>query len=171
MPRIPISKTDAKPTRLGRSITNTKQAACLATIGLPLKDNEGIYIHYDEENPRKSGGVAHFNFKPEVADEMQRLIGLYDAGDADVEFDALVDDLLANGDTETKRTALILQRAYTNSLMVWGRKFLENYIRLIQFLKSEAGECVLTGGEPVYDDEGSLVGKQGCQIHFMPRKK
>jgi hypothetical protein len=171
MHSIPVSKTEEKPKRLSESITNTKKAAVLATLGIPFEEKSGIYIRYDDENPRKSGGVAHFHFKPEAAEDIRRLLGKYDDEKSDIEFDDICREFIENGSREVKEAVLVIRQAYTDALPVWGRRIIENYIRLVQFLKSDAPEFVVTGGEPCYDDEGGLVGKQGFQIRFVPRKK
>src|SRR5215471_8054383 len=73
------------------SITNTKAATVLCTLGLPLA-KPGVYITYDREHPWSSGGVAHFLFESSQNNEVRRYLGIYEMGTADLALDQFIDN-------------------------------------------------------------------------------
>ena len=167
--QIPIRKSDAGGKLIIGSVTDTKLAAALVTVGIPL---ESIYVQYDEQHPKAStGGVAHFVFSPHA--EMGRMLAMYDGNDAEYELDTLFEQYDKSNHQEVRDMASKIKRTYQDSLIVSGRHFLENYRRLLAFIKSDAVECVIAGGEPAKDDQGKVIGTQGFNVIFYggPKSK
>lgn len=164
-----VEKVESKSNVVTDSVTNTKQAACLVTLGLPLQE-KGICIVYDSENPKQStGGVAHFRFASDPQNTLRKFVGIYDEGKADVTLDEFLDT--AKQDANLEKFIKDLEPVIAEAFMVWGRRFIENYTRLVSFLKDDAPQVAIIGGSPAYDDEGNLIGKQGFQVKYIPRKK
>src|SRR5271166_1257560 len=163
-----ILKSEAHPGQLHyASIRNTRQAACLVTLGMQLEE-KGICITYDAEHTRKStGGIAHFFFRADQIENLQKLIGVYDQANADVALDEWLDAKKLNGSAELIQE---LEPILTQALMVWMRRAIENYCRMVGFLKEDAAKLVVTGGEPAYDDDGNLIGKQGFSVKLINGK-
>lgn len=168
MPKKIVKKSFSRPKTLTDTITNTKVAVVFATLGLPFGE-PAIWIAYDEEHPKSSGGVAHFLFQSDQANRVQRLRETFDEGTADVRLDELIEK--AKQDPALVAFATELEKTVTDAIVVYGRKFLENYQRIVRFLREEANECVVIGGDPVYDESGNFVGKQGHRIVCLPDRK
>lgn len=146
------------------STNDTKQAAVFSTLGLPWRF-PAVYITYDEEHPKSSGGIAHFSFASSEDNSFRELLAVYESGTADVEFD----DWLDQKKLEYPELIAELERLQLHALVVFGRRFLENYRYLIRFLKEECPEIAHTKGSPVYDKAGRLVAFQNVQIRQLPR--
>src|SRR5258708_4417194 len=71
------------------AVTNTKKATVLITLGLPLA-KPGVFILYDKENPKSSGGVAHFLFQSNLANIVRQCVRTYDEGRADADLESLI---------------------------------------------------------------------------------
>src|SRR6202007_1955869 len=74
------------------AITDTKQAAVFATLGLPFK-SPGVFVTYDRENTPASGGIAHFCFASNEQNCVGRLQEIWEEAQADVRLDALIDKM------------------------------------------------------------------------------
>ncbi len=145
------------------STNDTKQATVFSTLGLEWRF-PAIYVIYDEEHPKSSGGVAHFNFASNEDNSFGDLLGIYEKGSADIELDAWLDS------HEDREMIAELEPLLQKALVVWGRRFLENYRTIIRFLKTESPEIAHTKGDPVYDDKGNVVARSGMQIRRLARK-
>jgi hypothetical protein len=139
------------------AITNTKVATVLATLGLTLA---GTFITYDKEHPQSSGGVAHFVFETSLNNTVQKYLAIYDAGIADVTLDKFLDSLKG----QLPDAILIeLEAKFAEALVVYGRKFLDNYNVVVKSLKKDIAKFVVTGGEPVYSG-GEIAGIQNFSV-------
>jgi len=140
-------------------ITNTKLATVLATMGMPLR-KPGVYITYDKENPRSSGGTAHFLF--EASPRLSKLSSVYNDGKADSELDQYLDHTLrfklSPEDLEE------LESKIRDALMVYGRKFLDNYQVIVKGLKDDIAKYVVIGGTPVFGPDGRFAGMQDFTV-------
>jgi hypothetical protein len=135
-------------------ITNTKLATVLATMGLPLRKH-GVYITYDKENPKSSGGTAHFLFEDSIQNRVGKLSEIYNEGKADEDLDNYLEVLKA---TMPPAAFEELESKITDALIVYGRKFLDNYQIFVKSLKSDIAKYVVTGGTPVFDSLGNYAG-------------
>lgn len=145
------------------STSDTKQAAVFTTLGLPWR-TPAVWIQYNEDHPRSSGGIAHFNFSPTLAFTFKQLRDTYEAGTADKELDEWIDANIDLG------TVYEFEQVLMRALVVYGRRFLENYRFLIKFLKEDTAEFAHTKGTPVYDSTGQEVAREGVQIRLLPRR-
>jgi hypothetical protein len=116
------------------STNDTKRAVVFATMGLPLDPVSGILVVRSNGQDRLDGD-AHFTFKVAV-DHWDRVNEVYSAGKADVDLDNLLDRLKA--DPAYAAIGAELERQVTDALLVYGRRFLENFVRTVQFLKTKA---------------------------------
>ena len=116
------------------SIKDTKRAVVFATLGLPLDPVTGIFVM------RKAGvdrldGDAYFTFNVPL-ETFERLNLIYDAGTADVEFDQVLEEIKA--DPLFAAVARRLEILVVDALLVYGRRFLENYQRMLHCLRQRA---------------------------------
>lgn len=149
------------------AVTNTKQATVLITLGLPLA-KPGVFILYDKDNPGSSGGVAHFLFESNVANAVRQYLRVYDEGQADGELDNFfashrgkspeIDDFIRQ-----------LEPVIRNALIVYGRRFLDNYQVVVKSLKTDIAAYVKTGGTPIYDQHGQFAGIQDFTLKGVRR--
>jgi hypothetical protein len=140
-------------------ISNTKQAATFCTLGLTLAQ-PGLYVVFDKDHPRSSGGTAKFIFETNLANTVQRYVQIYEEGMADIDLDNFLDGLKADLSAEKHAD---LEKHISEALLVYGKKILANYSTLVAFLKSDVNKFVMTGGDPVYS-QGRVVGLQNFQM-------
>src|ERR1700740_2864066 len=124
------------------AIKDTKQAAVFATLGLPFK-SPGVFVTFDKENPKSSGGVAHFVFASAAKNSVGDLQQVWDEAKAELYLD------------EHLKDNPLLAKMVTDAVLVYCRRALENYRTLIHFIKTDAPEFVITGGEPVPGVDGA----------------
>ncbi len=150
-------------------ITNTKKAATLVTLGLKLAPPPlGIYKTFDEKHPpKKTGGLAHFVFESSVNNTVQKYLRIYDEGVSDVTLDNFLESL--KSELPAARHAE-LERHIVESLLVWGRKILQNYAFLVQFINGDVSKFVVTGGDPVYA-EGRLAAIQNFSLRVLKNER
>ena len=142
-------------------ITDIRKAACLMVLGFrPVE--KGICRVYDAAHPKSSGGIAHFYFDPNQAAEIQSLLAVYDAGKANAELDELLDANQINPEIQGK---------IRDAVMVWMREAIDSFWNISFFIRHQATELVLTGGEAAHDDEGNMIGKQGFKLKVVNPKK
>jgi hypothetical protein len=140
-------------------ISNTKQAATFCTLGLALAQ-PGMFVVFDKDHPRSTGGTAKFLFESNLANTVQRYVKIYEDGLADLDLDNFLEELKVDLSPEKHAD---LEKHITEALLVYGRKILANYSTLVAFLRSDVNKFVLTGGDPVYS-EGKVVGLQNFQM-------
>jgi hypothetical protein len=116
------------------STNDTKRAVVFATMGLPLDPVSGILIVHSNGQDRLDGD-AHFTFKVEL-DHWDRVNAVYSAGKADMDLDNMLERLKA--EPAYAAIGAELERQVTDALLVYGRRFLENFVRTLQFLKTKA---------------------------------
>ena len=116
------------------AITNTKKATVLATLGFKLREGGAVFICYDAEHPKSSGGRAHFLFESSIANDVRKALRTYDAGTADADFETLIESWQGRS-PEVDAFIKELAPAYRNALLVHGRKFLDNYQTWVKSLK------------------------------------
>src|SRR5260221_434952 len=144
------------------SITNTKLAAVLYTLGFQIAE-PGVFITYDKDNPKSSGGQAHFLFKSSLSHAVEKSVKTYNEGAADAELDNFLDSLrecagIPNSVVDE------LENKFRAALLVYGRKFMDNYQVMVRDLKTKIAKHVVTGGTPVYGKDGQLAGIEGFSI-------
>ena len=139
-------------------VTNTKMATVLATMGVALK-KPGIYITYDKDNPRSTGGQAHFLFEDLAAVDV--LSKVYEASEADAELEGYLEDLIFKLDASDHAE---LETKIRNAIIVYGRKFLDNYQSVVRSLKEDIAKYVVIGGTPVFDRHGHFAGVQDFTV-------
>ncbi len=144
------------------SITNTKTAAVLYTLGFQLSE-PGVFITYDKDNPKSSGGQAHFLFKSSLSHAVERSVKTYNAGTADAELEEYVASLRECADIPNS-VVDDLEKKIRDGLIVFGRKILDNYQVMVRDLKTKIAKHVVTGGTPVYGKDGQLAGIEGFSI-------
>jgi len=140
------------------AVTNTKKATVLITLGLPLA-KPGVFILYDADHPKSSGGIAHFLFQSNLANVVRQYLRTYDAGTADGDLENFVNSYKGKS-AELDNFIAKLEPAIRDALIVHGRKFLDNYQVIVRSLKTEIAEYVKTGGTPIYDNQGQYAGIQ-----------
>jgi len=140
------------------AVTNTKKATVLITLGLPLA-KPGVFILYDVDHPKSSGGIAHFLFQSNLANAVRQHLRTYDAGTADGDLENFINSYKGKS-AELDDFIAKLEPAITDALIAHGRKFLDNYQVIVRSLKTEIAEYVKTGGTPIYDNQGQYAGIQ-----------
>ena len=141
------------------AIKNTKQATTFLTLGLSLA-RPGIFITYDEDNRRSSGGVAHFLFETNVENTVAKYAKIYQEGTADV----ILDEFLGSLRGQVPDPVLAeLETKIAEALIVYGKKLLDNYNVVVRALKDDIAKFVVTKGEPVYSG-GKIVGLQNFTV-------
>jgi hypothetical protein len=144
------------------AVTNTKKATVLITLGLQLA-KPGVFILYDKENPKSSGGKAHFLFQSNLANVVRQCLRTYDDGRADGDLETFLN--AAKGKSpELDEFIRALEPKIRDALIVHGRKFLDNYQVIVKALKTEIAAYVKTGGTPVYDQNGTFAGIQDFSL-------
>jgi hypothetical protein len=103
------------------STNDTKRAVVFATLGLPLNPAAGVLVMRPAGHDRLDG-EAFFSFDVAV-ENWDRVNAIYAAGKGDPAYTAI---------------GVELERMISNALVVYGRRFLENFVRTLQFLKSKA---------------------------------
>src|ERR1700756_5030862 len=116
------------------AVTNTKKATVLMTLGLPLA-KPGVFILYDADHPKSTGGVAHFLFQSNLANVVRQCLKVYDAGTADGDLENFIN---SNKGKSPEVDAFIgrLEPAIRDALIAHGRKFLDNYQVIVRSLKT-----------------------------------
>ncbi len=148
-------------------ITNTKQAAVLATLGLNFA-RPGIYKTFDEDHPPKAtGGTAHFLFESSASNTVQKYIRIYEEEIADVTLDDFLESLKAELPAVKHAE---LERHIIEALLVYGKKILKNYETLVRFIKGDVAKFVVTGGDPVYA-EGRIAGIQNFSLRGLKNER
>ena len=154
------------------ALTNTKQAVAIATCGLPLV---AVHVEFNEEHPReidgvKQPGIAHFVFTNDTENILDHYARLYDAGEADVEMDRMLDRFAKDTNPAVRAAIAELEPAIVRALVVYGRRFLENYQRFVSFLKDEADEIIVMGGERTTDPETGRAALQNFRFKYVRRE-
>lgn len=144
------------------AVTNTKKATVLITLGLRLA-KPGVFILYDQEHPRSSGGIAHFLFESNLANIVRKCLRTYDEGRADGDLEGFLNDSKGKS-PEVDAFIRELEPRIRDALIVHGSKFLENYQVIVKGLKTEIAAYVKTGGTPVYDQEGQVAAIQDFSL-------
>ena len=121
------------------SIKETKRAVVFATLGIPLDPVTGILVLCSESADRLDG-EAYYSFNVPL-DNWDRVNEIYSAGTADVELDAAIDRLKA--DPNLGSIATELERSIGDALIVYGRRFLENYQRMVQCLMKQGRDITI----------------------------
>jgi hypothetical protein len=80
-------------------------------------------------------GEVYFSFEVPL-ENWDRVNAVYAAGKADTELDLMLDRLKA--EPAYAAIGVELERKITDALIVYGRRYLENFQRTLQFLKSKA---------------------------------
>src|SRR5258708_318184 len=106
------------------SITNTKKATVLATLGFKFREGGAIFITYDENNPVSSGGTAHFLFESSIGNDVQKALHVYDAGTADEYLETFLEEAQGRS-PEVDAFIADLVPVIRDALIVNGRKFLD----------------------------------------------
>lgn len=159
MTTIPSTELTGSPPL--EATNDTKRAAVFFTVGTPLK-------HVAREKYRDPAGKirsrAWIVFETDLAG-LAKLNQVYDMADAD----GRLDEFLKQSSEIPALSAFItqLQQYLVPAFIVWGRRFLENKQRLVEFINSDAPEfSVDVYGGPVMDKHGRQVGMQGFKINF-----
>lgn len=116
------------------SIKDTKRAVVFATLGLPLDPVTGILVMRSAGQDRLDG-EAHFTFNVPI-EHFERVNRVYSAEKADVELDLMLERLKTQ--PAYAGIGAELERMITDALIVYGRRFLENYQRIVQCLMTKA---------------------------------
>lgn len=145
------------------SVTNTKKAAVLATLGYKFREGGAIFITYDEENPVSSGGTAHFLFESSINNDVQKALRIYDEGTADADLEVLIESWQGKDPAVDRFIAELVPAIKANNI-VRGRRFLDNYTVIVKGLKNDIKKYAKTGGTPVFDKDGNLVGQEDFTI-------
>lgn len=120
---------------------DSKKAAVFATVRLPIDAATGIFVIGKPGQPWLDG-EAYFPFQVSKA-QWDRINRIYDSGTADSELDAVLDELKASPDPKIAATAAKLEKLFVDALLVWGRRFVENYARIGLFLRIKAPQIEL----------------------------
>jgi len=115
------------------TMKDAKKAVVFATLGLPLDPVIGILVMRSSGQDRMDGD-AHFTFNVPI-ENFDRVCQVYAAGDADTELDEMLDRLKA--DPSYAAVGSRLERLISDALIVYGRRFLENYQRMVGFLMNK----------------------------------
>jgi hypothetical protein len=118
------------------SLKDTKRAVVFATLGLPLDPVTGILVMREPGQDRLDG-EAYFTFNVPL-EHWNRVNEVYSAEKADIELDSMLDRLKA--DPAFTKIGLELEQLIINALIIYGRRFLENYQRMSQCLRTKARE-------------------------------
>ena len=145
------------------SVTNTKKATVLATLGFKFREDGAIFITYDENNPVSSGGTAHFLFESSIANDVQKALRTYDAGTADADLETFIEGWQGES-PEVDAFIKELVPAIRDALIVNGRKFLDNYNVIVKGLKNDIKKYVKVGGTPVFDKQGNVVAYEDVTV-------
>ena len=148
-----------------QDITNTKFASIAMVLGLKLQ-KPGIYVTLDKDHPQSSGGQAHFLFETNLNNAVHRYLQIFNAGTADADLEKYLSTL---GLPAAQLAALELKIA--EALIVYGRKFLDQHQVVVRYVKDEVKRFVITGGDPVTNDHGEVIGQQGFTITQIKRSK
>lgn len=140
------------------AVTNTKKATVLVTLGLQLA-KPGVFILYDSDHPKSSGGVAHFLFQTNLANVVRQCLRTYDEGRADGDLENFLNSHKGKS-SELDAFIRELEPVIRDALIVNGRKFLDNYQAIVKSLKTDIAAYVKTGGTPVFDQEGKFAAIQ-----------
>lgn len=116
------------------SIKDTKRAVVFATLGLPLDPVTGIIVTHAPGQDRMDG-EAYFTFDVAL-EHFERVNRVYAAEKADLELDSMLERLKSEPAYASIGTEL--ERIVTDALIVYGRRFLENYQRMVQCLMTKA---------------------------------
>jgi hypothetical protein len=145
------------------SVTNTKKATVLATLGFKFREGGAIFIQYDDERPKSTGGTAHFLFESSIGNDVQKALRVYDVGTADADLETFIESWQGRS-TEVDAFIKELVPAIRDALIVNGRKFLDNYTVMVKGLKEDIKKYVKTGGTPVFDKQGNVVAYEDFTI-------
>lgn len=115
------------------SMNDTKKAVVFATLGLPLDPVIGILVMRSPGRDRLDG-EAHYTFNVPI-ENWNRVCQLYAAGDADSVLDEMLDRLKA--DPTYTVIGAKLEQLVSDALVVYGRRFLENYQRMVALLMNK----------------------------------
>ena len=152
-----------------RPVTDAKAASCLLCMGFELEE-KGIWIQYDKENPKQStGGKPCFRFKHDQLHQIDWLLSQYDTDDAEETLERLFDEFISSKDNEVRLAAQKLKKAYFDSLICSLHHAIDHYLNVMRYLKTEAQQVVITGGEPAHDDDGRVIGTQGFKVKTISR--
>lgn len=122
------------------SMKDTKRAVVFATLGLPLDPQIGILVMHESGQDRLDG-EAYFSFNVDLAN-LDRVQSIYEAATADVELDKMLDRLKT--DPAYFAIGTQLERMISDALIVYGRRFLENYQRMTRFLMARGQDIEIT---------------------------
>src|SRR5246127_595966 len=122
------------------SIRDTKRAVVFATLGLPLDPRIGILV-IRETGQDRLDGEAYFTFKVDKQN-LDRVNEVYDAEKADFELDEMLDRLKA--DPASAAIGTQLERMISDALIIYGRRFLENYQRMKALLVTKGQDIEIT---------------------------
>src|SRR5215475_8888786 len=150
------------PAQILDSIQNTKAACLLCTLGLRLA-KPGVYITYNQQHRVYSRGIAHFLFESSQNTEARRYLAIYDAGIADITLDSFLDESKGKS-PEIDRFISELEKLLLEALIVYGRRFLDNYDVISKSLKRDISKFVVTGGTPVFDKAGKVCAIENFKI-------
>ena len=123
----------------------------------------GVYITYDRQHPRSSGGVAHFLFESSQNNEARKYLAIYETGVADVVLDDFLDGAKGKN-PEIDRFISQLEKFLLEALIVYGRRFLDNYQVITKSLRDDISKFVVTGGTPVFDKAGKICAIENFKI-------
>lgn len=151
------------PKQIVDSVTNTKKATVLLTLGYQPREGGAVFIIYDKEAPKSTGGQAHFLFQSSIANDVQRALEVYDAGAADAELDHFLDAAELRS-PELSEFVKELRPVIRHALIANGRKFLDNYQCVLRDLRNDIAKYVKIGGTPVFDKKGRYIGQQNFSI-------
>jgi hypothetical protein len=112
------------------SLKDTKRAVVFATLGLPLDPRIGILVMRKAGQDRLDS-EAHYTFNI-TKENFDRVNAVYEAQKADVELDELLERLKAHPPYAAIGTEL--ERVISDALIIYGRRFLENYQRMVKLL-------------------------------------
>jgi hypothetical protein len=115
------------------SIKDIKQAVVFATLGIPLDPVNGILV-LCRQGADRLDGEAYFTFNV-PQNNFERIQYVYALDKADVELDAMLDRIKA--DSATAGIGAELERMISDALIIYGRRFLENYQRMTSCLMSK----------------------------------
>jgi hypothetical protein len=152
------------------AVTNPRQATVLITLGLELQ-KPGVFILYNKDHPKQStGGKAHFLFQTNLANAVRQYLRTYEEGHADADLETFLRE--AKGKSpEIDAFIARLEPVIRDALIVYGRRFIDNYQAVVKSLKSDIAAYVLTGGTPVYDNTGKYAGIQDFSLKGVRRNE
>ena len=152
------------------AVTNPRQATVFITLGLQLQ-KPGVFILYDKDHPKQTtGGKAHFLFESNLANAVRQYLRTYEEGHADGDLETFLRE--AKGKSpELDAFIAKLEPVIRDALIVYGRRFIDNYQVIVKSLKSEIATYVLTGGTPIYDNTGKYAGIQDFSLKGVRRNE